>query len=204
MHKDKRFCILVLGFFVLLGLCVVFPCLAQEEIRVTTYYPSPHGSYNELQSQRMAVGDTDDDGDLTSADLPNRDGDIRIKPQTGDPATWPAGEAGQIAYSSVNESIYYWNNTTSQWESGVSAGSGTHAGWGVTISCAASDPGAGSPIYPVTCSSSGPNAGMCGSCGPPWWSRGCSCAVGTLRVTGRLGDTCAGMGSVDYVTCVMP
>ncbi|MFC1658848.1 hypothetical protein ACFL1D_05650 [Candidatus Omnitrophota bacterium] len=203
MHKDKFFCIFALGFFVLFGIMISSSCFAQEEVTITTYYPSPHGVYDELQSQKSAVGDTDGDNQLTTADLPNRDGDIRIKPQTGDPATWPAGQPGQIAYSADNETLYYWNSTTSQWVGGV-AGTGSHAGWGIEITCTAGNPGAGSPIYPVSCASGGPNAGMCGSCGPPWWSRGCSCAVGTLVRTGKLADTCAGMGEMNYVTCVMP
>lgn len=32
-------------------------CFAQEQITVTTYYPSPYGSYNELRSKMMAIGD---------------------------------------------------------------------------------------------------------------------------------------------------
>ncbi|RKY30351.1 MAG: hypothetical protein DRP68_06240, partial [Candidatus Omnitrophota bacterium] len=57
----------------------------EESITVTTYYPSPYGVYNQLQTNRMAVGDTNGDGQLTALDLPNRDGDIRLKPQPGDP-----------------------------------------------------------------------------------------------------------------------
>ena len=32
-------------------------CAAQEELTITTYYPSPYGVYRELRSQRMAIGD---------------------------------------------------------------------------------------------------------------------------------------------------
>jgi len=30
----------------------------QEQITITTYYPSPYGNYRELRAQRMAIGDT--------------------------------------------------------------------------------------------------------------------------------------------------
>jgi hypothetical protein len=88
---------------------------AQEEgetIAITTYYPSPHGVYNELQSNKLAVGDTNGDGLLTAADQPNRNGDIRLRPQPADPATWPAGEEGQFAYSSTQDALYHYNGST--------------------------------------------------------------------------------------------
>ncbi|MEW6100710.1 MAG: hypothetical protein AB1481_00230 [Candidatus Omnitrophota bacterium] len=42
----------------------LFPVLllSQEDITITTYYPSPFGSYRELRAQRMAIGDTYFDG----------------------------------------------------------------------------------------------------------------------------------------------
>ncbi|MFA5145750.1 MAG: hypothetical protein WC723_07145, partial [Candidatus Omnitrophota bacterium] len=44
---------------------------AQENITITTYYPSPAGVYNELLvSNRMAVGDTNGDGVINNLDLP--------------------------------------------------------------------------------------------------------------------------------------
>jgi hypothetical protein len=42
-----------------------------ETITITTYYPSPYGVYNKLQTNMLAVGDMDGDGELTSQDLPN-------------------------------------------------------------------------------------------------------------------------------------
>jgi hypothetical protein len=40
----------------LLFICSTF--VFAEEITITTYYPSPYGSYHELRSQKMAVGTT--------------------------------------------------------------------------------------------------------------------------------------------------
>ncbi len=42
MHKLKFLIILIFGFFSL--------CFAEESITITTYYPSPYGSYNELRT----------------------------------------------------------------------------------------------------------------------------------------------------------
>ena len=46
---------LTIIFFVL-GLGLSFPGFAQEQITITTYYPSPFGIYNEMRAKRMAVG----------------------------------------------------------------------------------------------------------------------------------------------------
>ncbi|MFA6357786.1 MAG: hypothetical protein WCY09_03860 [Candidatus Omnitrophota bacterium] len=85
--------------FLVLFFCPVF--VFAEEITITSYYPSPYGLYNELETNRLAVGDTNNNGTLDAADQPNRDGDIRLKAQTGNPTSWPAGTTGQFAYSST-------------------------------------------------------------------------------------------------------
>lgn len=110
MQKLKFLVIFIFGLFSL--------CFA-EDITITTYYPSPYGSYNDLQSNKLAVGDTNGDGNLTVADLPNRDGDIRLKAQAGNPTAWAAGATGQFAYSSTQDSLYHYNG--SSW---VGAGGG--------------------------------------------------------------------------------
>jgi len=38
-------------------ICFYSFLFAQETLTITTYYPSPYGSYRELRSQRMAIGD---------------------------------------------------------------------------------------------------------------------------------------------------
>ncbi|MFA6130197.1 MAG: tail fiber domain-containing protein [Candidatus Omnitrophota bacterium] len=50
MKKMKFLFIFIFGVFNL--------SFAEESITITTYYPSPYGSYRELRSQRMAVGDS--------------------------------------------------------------------------------------------------------------------------------------------------
>jgi hypothetical protein len=60
--------------------------LAAEEITITTYYPSPYGVYNQLQTNSLGVGDNNASGDLDSGDVPNpatNPGDVWIKGNVG-------------------------------------------------------------------------------------------------------------------------
>ncbi len=50
MHKLKFLIILIFGFFSL--------CFAEESITITTYYPSPYGSYRQLTADQIAIGST--------------------------------------------------------------------------------------------------------------------------------------------------
>ncbi|MEK6727154.1 MAG: hypothetical protein AABY28_00575 [Candidatus Omnitrophota bacterium] len=63
----------------LICLSVTLSYSQEEQITVTTYYPSPYGSYNRLQANRNAIGDTNNDGQLTSADQPANDGDLLVR-----------------------------------------------------------------------------------------------------------------------------
>lgn len=46
-------------YILMLLLCGIFSTIfAQEQITITTYYPSPFGSYRELRTNRMAVSPT--------------------------------------------------------------------------------------------------------------------------------------------------
>ena len=146
-----------------------------DDITVTTYYPSPYGSYNELQINRLAVGDTN--GKLNAWDQPNRDGDIRFVAQRGDPAIdWPAGTIGQFSYSSTRDALYHYNG--SAW---VASGGGGIAvislkcSWGVTYS----NPFVGSCV-PASCMSG-------------WNDRGVGCAS-TLAYTSPAGGLAAVKG----------
>ena len=47
--------IVILSIFIITMFSVAF---AQEQISVTTYYPSPYGSFRELRTNRMAVSPT--------------------------------------------------------------------------------------------------------------------------------------------------
>ncbi len=100
-------------------------CFSQtEQITITTYYPSPFGVYNELQSNKMAVGDTNGDGNLTSADLPPANGQLYtarsviFKPQLSLPIL--NVREGEMVYNNSDNKVYYYNG--SAW---VAQGSGT-------------------------------------------------------------------------------
>ena len=140
---------LVIFVFALFNLCFA----ADESITITTYYPSPYGEYNQLGSNKLAVGDANGNGTLDAADQPNRDGDIRLKAQSGDPAIWPSGTQGQFAYSSMNDTLYHHNGST--W---VASGGG---GYTVSLKC----PSSGGSCTPPTC--------------PAGWTEvlGASCAI---------------------------
>jgi hypothetical protein len=56
---------------------------AEEKITITTYYPSPYGSYNQLQTDKFGVGDNNSDGSFTSSDVPTTSGDVWIKGNVG-------------------------------------------------------------------------------------------------------------------------
>jgi len=111
----------------LLGLSVMFMVIGlwafadnMETITLTTYYPAPYGVYFQLATKRLSVGL------LTQADQPNRDGDMRLQPQPGDPAStvdWPVGQAGQLAYSQTKDAFYHSNG--SQWVADSGGSSGT-------------------------------------------------------------------------------
>jgi hypothetical protein len=88
---------------------------AEEEFTITTYYPSPYGSYNELSTQKFSVGYT-----ASSDEQPTLAGNIRLKSQPGDPTTWSSGKEGEIAYSSTKDVLYVSNG--SSW---VAQGAGT-------------------------------------------------------------------------------
>lgn len=59
---------------------------AAEEITITTYYPSPYGSYNQLQASTLGVGDNNVSGGLDSGDVPD--------PATDPGDVWISGNVG--------------------------------------------------------------------------------------------------------------
>ena len=67
--------------FFLLFFCLTF--VFAEEITITTYYPSPYGSYNALQADKFGVGDNNGDDSLTAADLPVNTGEVWINGSVG-------------------------------------------------------------------------------------------------------------------------
>jgi len=65
--------LLVTGYWLLVTLANA------EDFTITTYYPSPYGSYNQLQTNSLGVGDNNNSGGLDSGDVPPTAGDVWIK-----------------------------------------------------------------------------------------------------------------------------
>ena len=80
--------ILLITFLLSLGPFCAFA--VDEELTIATYYPSPYGSYNSLQSNMLGVGDYNGDGNFNSADVPTTSGNI-----------WSAGNVTIKAGSSL-------------------------------------------------------------------------------------------------------
>ncbi len=51
----------------------------EEHLTITTYYPSPYGVYEKLQSNYFAVGDTNHNAGLDSGDLPPNSGSLAVE-----------------------------------------------------------------------------------------------------------------------------
>jgi hypothetical protein len=66
--------VLLISLFVFFCSSLVFA----EDITITTYYPSPYGSYNFLQADKLGVGDNNGVGGLTAADVPVNPGNVWI------------------------------------------------------------------------------------------------------------------------------
>ena len=83
--------IFLISFFLFFYWAFVF---AAEEITITTYYPSPYGSYNALFTDKLGVGDNSGDGLFTNADVPINPGEVWIdgKVNIGNGAVAPTYE----------------------------------------------------------------------------------------------------------------
>ncbi|MCX5709580.1 MAG: hypothetical protein NT088_02480 [Candidatus Omnitrophica bacterium] len=102
-----------------------------EEIVFTTYYPSPYGNYNELQTNKLAVGDTNGDGKVDASDVPPANGQIYaarsmiLRPQ-GLPAT--DVREGELVYNNADKALYLYNGAS--WvKQGVAGGGGCYVSY---------------------------------------------------------------------------
>ena len=73
------------------------PAFSQtEEITITTYYPSPYGSYEELEADRFMIG---------AGTLPADDGVVNFQMLGADPGA--SGNEGSIYYNSTDNEFKY-------------------------------------------------------------------------------------------------
>ncbi|MFA5319791.1 MAG: hypothetical protein WC418_01235 [Candidatus Omnitrophota bacterium] len=85
MNKRKLLSLLTAGMF--------FPILTSsargEDMTVTTYYPSPNGSYDALSVKRFSVGDTNGDGNINASDVAVSNGYLLVADKIGIRTTSP-------------------------------------------------------------------------------------------------------------------
>jgi hypothetical protein len=117
----KKHTLLIISFL-LLFCCLSF---AAEEITLSTYYPAPYGTYDELQAYRLSVGDTNTDGILDANDMPTQDGQIYtarsiiLKPQTG---ALSSPVKGELVYNNSDNSLYLYDGSSWVQQGGGSSG----------------------------------------------------------------------------------
>jgi hypothetical protein len=111
MRKILSFILFVFGLF---NLCFA----ADESITITTYYPSPYGSYNSLQADRIGIGDNNASGSLTSADVPTTSGHMWVSGNVGIGTTNPLSRLSVGTSGNSNYAIAASGSSTGVYGSG--------------------------------------------------------------------------------------
>jgi len=166
----KKIFFLILGFYLLwLSFSISFSQQPQEErITITTYYPSPYGSYNQLQTNSLGVGDNNNNGQFDSGDVPTTPGDVWIRGKVGIRTTNPQ------AALDVNGTIVARNDIFAQ--SGIWLGGERRTTWPATMMTVAYGPhtcGSGWIFSTATCPPGYVRTGCSGffnyACWGDWW-----------------------------------
>jgi len=108
-------------FFILFVFGLISSSFA-EDITITTYYPSPYGSYNSLQADRIGVGDNNASGSLTSADVPTTSGHMWVRGNVGIGTTNPLSRLSVGGSGNSNYAISATGRSTGVYASGTSTG----------------------------------------------------------------------------------
>lgn len=98
-------------------LLCVFPAalLAEESLTITTYYPSPQGSYQRLQSKAMGIGDVNKDGLFNMNDVPDPGtypGQLVVANRLGVGVGTVLAQPVFVAGNSTNHTAVFVNNIT--------------------------------------------------------------------------------------------
>jgi hypothetical protein len=118
MLRVSYITVILLILFTSIAYCANNKNEVVEKITISTFYPSPYGSYNELQSNKMAVGDTNRDGQLSADDQPAGEGQLQVSrsviftPLSGTPS-YDVRE-GEVVYDASNKSLRYFNGANWQ------------------------------------------------------------------------------------------
>ena len=124
MSKAKPIFTLFLGLYLIILLInLIFPLSSfsqteeeEETLTIATYYPAPYGIYNEMQTNKMAVGDVNNSGKLDAGDQPPANGQLYTarsviyKPQSSLPA-FDVRE-GELVYSDTDNKFYYYDGSS--------------------------------------------------------------------------------------------
>jgi len=159
--KDKK------HFSCLLNLLLVFSPIVfillynsakAEDITITTYYPSPNGSYDALIAKRFSVGDVNADGSINASDISASSGYLLVADRLGIRTTTPQT---QLQINAADEDYAFPNpgstargalfirSTTSDKETGItfSSANSNNAQAGIYVH---QDSAAGTHMYLAT------------------------------------------------------
>jgi len=120
MAKQRILLIIIAGFF-------LFVCVAvnyAEEMTITTYYPSPNGTYDALNVKRLSVGDTNGDGSINASDVSPSSGYLLVADKLGIGTTAP-----QVKLHIKGDSGLYMVDNNSQPVFQVDASSGDNVNY---------------------------------------------------------------------------
>jgi hypothetical protein len=84
-----------------------------EEITLTTYYPAPHGEYDAIVADRMAIG--------INGQVPATSGVLNLEPLTSSgtiPTAPGSGNLGDLYFDKDNDQIKYWVSDAGHGSSG--------------------------------------------------------------------------------------
>jgi len=141
-----------------------------EDMTITTYYPSPNGTYDALSVKRLSVGDTNADGYINASDVSASSGYLLVADRLGIGTTTPQT---QLQINAADEDYAFPNpgstargalfirSTSSDKETGItfSSANSNNAQAGIYVH---QDSGAGTHMYLATTDSyaTGPQARM--------------------------------------------
>jgi len=158
-EKERSSCFLNPLFVILPVVFVLFYNIVNaEDMTITTYYPSPNGTYDALSVKRLSVGDTNADGSINASDVSATSGYLLVADKLGIGTTTPQTK---LQINAVDEDYTFPNpgstargalfirSTTSDKETGItfSSANSNNAQAGIYVH---QDSAAGTHMYLAT------------------------------------------------------